>query len=66
MEREEPAMQTKTVTQDKTTTAPTAVEDRSEEAEINSPQAFYEKMVKRSDVREILTRLAKFDQEETR
>lgn len=66
MEREEQAMQTKALTQDKTTTAPTAVQDRPHKAATKSPQAFYEKMVKRPDVRAILTRLAMMDQEETR
>ncbi len=58
-------MQTKIPPQDKTTIAPTAVQDRPQEAKTKSPRDFYEKMVERSDVREILTRLAKMDQEET-
>lgn len=66
MEREEPAMQTKALPQEKTTTTPTALQDHPHEAVTKSPQAFYEKMVKRPEVREILTRLATMDQEETR
>ncbi len=59
-------MQTKALPHDKTTVAPIAVRDHAPEPPTKSPQAFYAKMIKRPDVREILTRLAKMDREETR
>ncbi len=66
MEREEPTMQTKILPIDKIATIQSSVQDHPEEPKARTPQAFYEKMVKRSDVREILTRLARMDREEKR
>ncbi len=66
MEREEPTMRTKALTHAKPIAAPTAARSLPRETATKSPQTFYEKMVKRPDVREILTRLATMDREETR
>ncbi len=66
MEREGPIMATNAPPTEKTTAAPSAVQDRADETPIRSPKAFYEKLVKRPDVREILTRLATMDRGETR
>ncbi len=59
-------MQTKSLPIEQTAPARTAVQDQQHETKAKTPQAFYEKMVKRPDVREILTRLATMDREETR
>jgi hypothetical protein len=59
-------MQTKALTQDTPTAAPAAVQDRPEATPTKSPTAFYEKMIQRPHVREILARLARSGREETR
>lgn len=64
MEREDPTVQIKGMSQEKTTTAPTAIQEQ--QAATKSPQAFYAKMLERSDVREILTRFATMDTPEMR
>jgi len=57
-------MQTKAPPHDTPNTAPTAVQDHPTETPTTSPQAFFEKMAKRPDINDLLTRLAKYDQEE--
>ncbi len=59
-------MQTKLLPTDHADSAPGAVQDHPDETPTKSPQAFYAKMVKRPEVREILTRLAHMDAEERR
>ena len=50
----------------KQATAPVAVkteeiENRTEDSEVESPREFYQEFTRRSDVREILSRLAKWE-----
>ena len=59
-------MQTKPLPTELNRSALASVQDCPDETPTTSPEAFYAKMVKRPEVREILTRLAAMDEEEQR
>ncbi len=59
-------METKVPAQETTTSATATMQGRPDTTPAKSPAAFYEKMIQRPHVREILSRLARSDREETR